>query len=170
MSTWNLTLRATLDSAPGDDEAIRLGKRIAGKRIAIVSTNEERFRVTAVVDADNPMEALGEFVDTFGRVVPEAGYGLVRWDGLEALSPAESEQRLDRTDTPPTVSAATLAKMCGVSRQRIYELEAQRRKASDAGQSHPFPAPVAPGWWSYGPARYYAATRKRRPGPEKQGK
>jgi hypothetical protein len=63
------------------------------------------------------------------------------------------------------VSAAEFAELCGVTVQRIYELETHRRQAAADGARHPFPTPVVKGVWLKSAAERYAATRKRKPGP-----
>jgi hypothetical protein len=67
------------------------------------------------------------------------------------------------------VSAAEFAELCGVTVQRIYELETDRRQAAADGARHPFPTPVVKGVWLKSAAERYAATRKRKPGRRRDG-
>lgn len=170
MSTYNITMHARLSHAPGDDVAILIGRRWAATVAAqllgtTVRSGEPRIGVAAAFDTHAPTTHLPRLVSALVEVLASFGLTVTRWDSVELVDGVEAQRRLTAAAVPPLVSAAQLAEMCGVSAQRIYELEGERRRADGP---HPFPAPVVHGYWLESMARTYAATRKRKPGPAKR--
>ncbi|MCG3757381.1 hypothetical protein [Amycolatopsis sp. Poz14] len=166
MNSWNLHVGVRLTSAPSDLDAFALGRRIAGDDLLSTSVHETRFSVLASADGGDPVVEIGEFTDRFVEAVAASGYVIEDWELVECLSAAEVERRLESASIPPLISAPDFAELCGFSRQRIYELESDRRKAAERGEQHPFPTPLVPGWWIKTAAERYAATRKSKPGPK----
>jgi hypothetical protein len=169
MSAMNLSLRAVVDRPINEVEAFRLGQRaVEGLgQLASVSTRDERtVGLSVMVDTDDPLAVLQQARDGLVAALAEAGWSVIGWEALQALSPAEVDRRLENATIPPMVNTASFAELCGVSRQRISELETFRRAAAAKGDAYPFPQPVVPGWWLRSVAEHYAQVRKRKPGPE----
>jgi hypothetical protein len=98
--------------------------------------------------------------DQQARTLYELGYAIVGHDDV-----AELEQlRAQQATLPPMVTAAELAALAGVTVQRIYQCESERK----ASRRFDFPAPVLDGYWLRADAERWAATRKTTPGPVPQ--
>lgn len=163
----SITLTATLDRKPNDDYMQRLLQKHAGTLLS-VGIDGDRLSAITSTDAEDDIEALRSFRDWLIATLVADGYTVRSWEAAEVLSSEEVLRRLATPTIPPMVSAAELAEMCGVSTQRIYELETERRKAAEQGREHPLPTPVVPGWWLRSAAQQYAANRKRKPGPPRR--
>jgi predicted DNA-binding transcriptional regulator AlpA len=166
MYKYSLALSATLDRPVPHHEAFPLGQRIARNNLLSAGFHENRFSVAGLIeDEDDWFAALETARAVFVEVLAEAGYTVQTWESVELRSPAETERRLSAAARPPMISTKQFAELCGISTQRIYELENERAKAAREGRPHTFPAPVVPGWWIKAGAQLYADTRKRKPGP-----
>lgn len=166
MTTHSVALSATLDRPVPQHEAMPIGRRIAGEHLITVAIHDNRFSIVTDSAATDPIDGLTSARDAFVEVLAAAGFTVVAWDAIEALSDAEVDRRIEAASIPPMVNVKEFAALCGfTSHQRIYELDTERRKAAEAGQTHPFPTPVVPGWWIKAAAERYAATRKTKPGP-----
>lgn len=168
MSTWNITARALLGRTVPNLEAYELGRLAAEPlgRTAVVSMGQDAtMGVTLVADTDDPVAVLTQLRATLAQVLAERGHELVAWQSFEALTPMETDKRLDTATIPEMVNTEAFAALCGVSRQRISELETNRRAAETDGQPYAFPRPVVPGWWLRTAAEHYARTRKTKRGP-----
>ena len=164
MNAWNLTVAATLDRAPSQLDAKRLGA-VAGAGLLSTMVHDTKFAVSALLDGPDPVLTLRGLSERLRTAFAELGYEFQRWEALECLSVEESEQRLAAASLPEMVNTERFAEICGVSRQRISELETERRAAAREGRTHAFPAPLVPGWWVKTAAEHYAQNRKRKPGP-----
>lgn len=169
---FNVSASVTLDRSPSEHEARALGQRvvegISNGVLLMVSVHGTRFGVAAESSTDvdvPPWTASDDLADAVLDATTMSGYRIESWEALEMLSPAEASRRLEAAALPPMVSTAEFAQMCGVSTQRMYELETARKKAAAVGKSHELPSPVVPGWYLKAAAERYAATRKRKPGP-----
>lgn len=175
MTTYNVTVAATLDREPSEADAARVGKLVAGEELLMVSVHGRRISVAMSTEGlaldrglgphQVPTAILERAWSNLLTEAANAGYSAEQPEALEILSQAETDRRLQTASLPPMVSTAQLAEMCGVTTQRIYELETARKKAAAAGELHELPAPVVPGWYLKAAAERYAATRKRKPGP-----
>ncbi|TKG57949.1 hypothetical protein [Prauserella endophytica] len=164
MNTWNLAISSTLDRAPGEQEGMPLGRAIAGDDLVVVSTHENRFSVTATAEADDGLAELQRLRDRYAAELAARGFAVTAWESAECLSLAETDRRITTSSIPPMVSATEFAELCGVAKQRIYELETERKKAAERGKPHRFPTPVVPGYWLRSAAEHYARNRPRRAG------
>lgn len=171
MTMYSVTLRGRLDRVPGDEVGPAVGRRWAEQGGAMLASttygiDAHRFGVVgAVRDVDDPIGLVAEQAGVLVDVLAGFGLTMQSWEMAEVADEAEINRRLNTPSIPPMVSAAELAALCGVSTQRIYELDGDRRKAEEQGGRHAFPAPVVPGYWLKTMAETYAATRKRKPGP-----
>lgn len=165
MTNWSLTLTATLDRPVEQSNAYALGTQAASGRLLSVVAHDARFGVHALSDADDALDGLTEARQRFVETLAAAGHTVTGWEAVEALSVAELERRSAAASLPPLIQAPEFAKIAGVSKQRIYELETERAKAQEEGRPHHFPAPLVPGWWVKAGAELWASTRKRKPGP-----
>lgn len=166
MNTWNITVTATLDRPPADFDAYRLGREIAGAELLAATVHDARYSVHTRTEAYEPAGEVARLTRMFAARLAHEGFSIVRWEAVECLSADEVDRRLASASMPPLVSAEELAELCGVTKQRVYELEGERRKRAAAGEVYPFPTPVVPGWWLQSAAKHYAATRKTKPGPD----
>lgn len=94
------------------------------------------------------------------------GVRVMSWTTVEVLVQHELRRRARSRRFPELISAAEFAGLCGLSRNRIYGLEAERRRAADRGDTHPFPPAIVPGWWWRVTAEVYARRRRGDPTPE----
>jgi len=169
---YTLTIRARLDRAPTEEQALAAARTWAGRlsfTLGMTSHHGDEPVLAVVAMLPDATDAVvGIELATRGliEVLAEAGFAVAAWEAIELLDPAAAQRRLDAASIPPMVSAQELADMCGVRVQRIYQLEAERQAAAEKGERHPLPKPVVPGYWLKAAAEHYAATRKRRPGPE----
>lgn len=165
MTTWNLTLTAALDREPTQGDAYQLGRLAAGDHFLSVVTHGSMFSLLATAEADDPIAALRTSSERLTTVLAENGYSVRDWQAMECLTSEETDRRLSAARFPELVNSEQFAAIMGVSRQRVHDLETERRAAAERGETHPFPAPVVPGWWVKAGAELYARTRKRKPGP-----
>lgn len=169
MTKWNLSVRATLDRAMNDQDGLALGLQIgrdAGQTV-FASVSSQLFGLSTVVEdqGGDGLAALGEFRDLVAEQLAQAGYVVVAWEALEVRTPAETERRIETASVPPLVNTEQFAGLLGVSRQRVSELESERR----AGKRGDFPSPMVPGWWIRAAAERYAQTRQSTPGRPAKG-
>jgi hypothetical protein len=165
MGTWNLTLTATVDRETPQGDAHRLGRLAAGDQLLSVVIHGPTFGLLTTAEADDPFAALHATAERLTTTLAENGYTVQGWRALECLTPEETERRLSAASFPELINSEGFAAIMGVTRQRVHDLETERRAAAERGDPHPFPAPVVTGWWVKAGAERYAATRKRKPGP-----
>ncbi|ONI73091.1 hypothetical protein ALI144C_44895 [Actinosynnema sp. ALI-1.44] len=170
MNTWNLSVRLLVDRPVSEDHARQLGQAIKEhlQEPAVVSTRDSNpaLGMSATLATDKPVQLLGELRDRLANSLATLGYSINGLASFEVLSPDETDRRLASASIPPMVNTEQFAELCGVSRQRISELETIRRAAAADGQPPTgFPTPVVPGWWLKSAAERYATTRRRKPGP-----
>lgn len=165
MATWHLTLTVAVDREPPQGDAYRLGRLIAGDQLLSVVVQGATFSLLTTADAEGPFAALQTAAGHLTMTLAEQGYTVQGWQALECITPEEAERRLSAASLPELVNSEGFAAIMGVSRQRVHDLESERRAAAERGEQHPFPAPVVTGWWVKAGAERYAATRKRKPGP-----
>lgn len=89
-------------------------------------------------------------------VLAKAGFRIVAWDAAEVLSEAEVNKRLEAMSFPDVVNASEFARMLDVVRQRVYQLEADRKAGRDKTG---FPRPAIDGYWLRTMAETYAKKR-----------
>lgn len=154
----------TLDRVPSDADSFAIGRRASGDRLLAVHTYNAHYGVTAT-GGDGGVAALARHQDAVAAALAAAGYRVVRLESAEYLTDEEADRRLDAASMPQLVDVKGFAALCGVSVQRIYELETARRTAAKAGVPHPFPTPLVRGWWLQPAAEVYAANRRTKPGP-----
>lgn len=169
MNLWSLTVTAELDHAPAQADALQLGRAIAGDDVVMVGIQDNRVSCVATSTAEDGFAALQQLREDYARVMAEHGYTLRAWESAEVLSEGETQRRIEAASIPRMVSATEFAELCGVTKQRIYELEHERRKAAEQGKPHRFPTPVVPGYWLRSAAEHYARNRPRRPGRPRRG-
>jgi hypothetical protein len=126
------------------------------------SRDEPWLRVSALtVRAD--VVALGDVAQhaaaMLSRELREVGASVDEWESVELLSEAEMRRRAQRPAIPPMVDATGFADLAGLTRQRIYQYESDRR----AGKRGDFPAPVLDGYWLRAVAGRWSNTRRRKP-------
>ena len=165
MAIWHLTLTATVDREPPQGDAHRLGRLAAGDQLLSVVIHGPTFGLLATAEAGDPFAALHTTAERLTTTLAEHGYAVQGWQALECLTPEERERRLSAASFPELVNSEGFAAIMGVTRQRVHDLETERRAAAERGETHPFPAPVVPGWWVKAGAELYSRTRKRKPGP-----
>jgi len=171
MSTWHVSVQCLIYGEPAELAVARAGRLAAedcGAELLYVSVQEgRRVTVAVTVESDSipwdfPLQLRGAVAD---RLVNSAGHALRDWVAVEILSEEEAERRSATAGVPPLISTAEFAELLGVTVQRVYELEHERRKADQVGREHIFPRPVVRGYWLRAVAERYAAIRRRKPGP-----
>jgi predicted DNA-binding transcriptional regulator AlpA len=90
------------------------------------------------------------------------GYRVTGWDQVELTSDEVVAQRLHAVAMPDVVSVAEFAEKLGVTRQRVYQLESDRKAGRD---NTGFPRPVLDGYWLRSQVETYRINRKTKPGP-----
>lgn len=165
MAKWMITTRARVGRPVPGGAAQRIGTAAAAARqLVVVATRDGSIGVTVASSALDPLEELRAVTERLAAALAADGFVVEGWEVGEYLSEAEADRRLSEASIPPMVPVEQFARMCGVSVQRIYELETERRAAAAEGREHALPAPVVPGWWLRSAAEHYAANRRRRPG------
>lgn len=157
--TLTVGLALVIDDQVARDVAARWAARIRGD-LGMTSTarDEGWLRVTAAVTtgaggrgvAD---EAEAYLLDELHRV----GHQVTAWHAVEVLTDDEHTRRARNRGMPRLVGAADFARLLGVSRQRVYQLEAKRK----AGERADFPAPVLDGHWLAAEAEHYVNRVRR---------
>lgn len=165
MEPWSITLSATLDRDVPREQTFALGRHIAGEHLLSIGVNDRALMLVMTSETLDPVDALVEARRALVEQLAAAGYTVTAWDSAEALSYAEVERRLEAVSLPKMVSAQEFAQLCGVSVKWIYKLEQERKRSAEAGEAHPFPTPVVPGYWIKAMAERFAENRKRKPGP-----
>ncbi|WP_435582902.1 hypothetical protein [Amycolatopsis thermoflava] len=165
MEAFSITLSAIVDRPLPRERAFALGRQIAGEQLLAIMSHETDVSLMMTSTVTDPVDALVEARRVFVEQLAASGYTVTGWDAAEALSHAEVERRLSAAATPPMVSAAEFAELCGVTVKWIYKLEKERQAAAAEGQAHAFPTPVVPGYWLKAAAEHFARNRKRKPGP-----
>lgn len=170
MNTHILTLGVGLDR-PIDEQAARdVAARWAarcGLALGVTSTglDEPRLRVSGMATGDEaPPRILDEAALELVERLDEHGHEIVAWHTLEILDAAEVERRAAALRMPDVVNAEHLAALAGITRQRVYQLESERK----AGRRADFPAPILEGYWLRTVAEHWASTRKTKPGPARR--
>jgi hypothetical protein len=94
-----------------------------------ITADAERPRVRLTILAEDPLSAAAHAVDLLGGLAPAEA----RPVGIEVQTMEDLERRLQEPDLPDLVGVAEIARLIGVTKQRVSEL------AGRAG----FPRPVA---------------------------
>jgi predicted DNA-binding transcriptional regulator AlpA len=166
---YSIALAVRTDVQLGDDAARDVAARWAahgGFDLGMTSTSRDEpwLRVSGLVaapaDAD-PVQLVQSAVGQLRVELGEAGASVVEWETIEVIAEAEVLRRAQRPAIPPMVNPTEFAELAGLTRQRIYQYEADRR----AGKRDDFPAPVLDGYWLRSVAEHWANTRRRQPGP-----
>jgi hypothetical protein len=128
------------------------------------SLDEPWLRVSGL-DRSNPHAMHdGPAVAKANLVTALAGVGasVDQWQAVEIMAVEEVERRgRHRRAVPPMVSARKLAELAGITVQRIYQLDTERR----SGKRDDFPAPAVDGYWLRAAADRWVRERRTRPGP-----
>lgn len=99
----------------------------------------------------------------YEQAIAEQGSTVTSWEAVEYRTAAESERRQRAyRPMPEVVNATEFAELAGVTRQRIYQWESERK----AGNRDGFPTPILDGYWLASAARHWATTRKTTRGPD----
>jgi hypothetical protein len=169
MSSYAVTIAVRTDVRLDDDTARDVAARWAATSsldLGMTSTSRDEpwlrvsGRFTGLADAD-PVQLVQAAARHLRIELRDAGATVREWDALEVLSDAELLRRAQRPAIPPMVDATAFADLAGLTRQRIYQYESDRR----AGKRDDFPAPVIDGYWLRSVAEHWANTRRRKPGP-----
>jgi hypothetical protein len=157
MSNYAVTLAVRTDVQLDDDAARRhdLG-------MTSTSRDEPWLRVSGVTAGRTAADDLAQHAGQQLRAaLRDAGAIVHEWEAVEIISEAEMRRRAQRPTIPPMVDATAFADLAGLTRQRIYQYESDRR----AGKRDDFPAPALDGYWLRSVAEHWSSTRRRQPGP-----
>ncbi|MBK1785122.1 hypothetical protein [Prauserella cavernicola] len=164
MTMWSLTVTAALDRAPSQHETMQLGREIAGEDLVMVGIQDNRVSCVVSSESVDGFGILQDVIDNYEQTMAHHGFTVLSWESAEVLSEAETQRRIEAAAIPAMVSATEFAELCGITKQRIYELETERKKTVEQGKTSRFPTPVVPGYWLRSAAEHYAKNRPRRPG------
>lgn len=176
MSTYNVTFTVTTDVQLNDEQvssAVVRGCIDAGLNLVMPSTSRDEpwLRVSAVtqdVPEGTPASSVNDasgvvsnVVAAFTDALRDRGARITQWRSIEVQSEAEQMRREQQRVIPPMVNAAEFAELAGLTVQRIYQYESERK----AGKRKDFPAPALDGYWLRTVGEHWAKTRKTKPGP-----
>lgn len=169
MTTYSVTLSVHTDRQLSDEEACGLAACWAddcGFALCMTSTShaESWLRVAALVTAGPTTDLAATVQTAVGNLaveLGEVGAHVTAWETVEVLSAAEQQRRGEHRAIPPMVNCAELAELAGVTEQRIYQYESDRK----AGRRDDFPAPELDGYWLRTVGEHWAAMWKPSPGP-----
>lgn len=163
MSTYNVAFTVVTDRVVDDEQARDVAGRWAaalGYELAMTSTSRDEpwLRVAALARGAADLEAARHGLDS---ALTEQGVEVCEYLAIEMLHETETQRRGQARAIPRMVNTAELAELAGLSVQRIYQYESERRN----GRRTDFPAPVLDGYWLRTVGEHWARTRKTRPGP-----
>lgn len=180
MSTYSVTIAVSTNVQLTDAQArnaVSFGCVNAGLESVMTSTSRDEpwLRVSGVTpepaegtpsrSANDAADIVKNVVAAFTDGLRDQGATITEWHSIEVLSDAEQTRRGQNRAIPPMVNSAELAELAGLTVQRIYQYESERK----AGKRDDFPAPVLDGYWLRTVAEHWAKTRKTRPGPAPKG-
>jgi predicted DNA-binding transcriptional regulator AlpA len=165
-----ITLSVRLDRPMPADAAMPLSRTWAADSALIGGMcsygPEGTYSVTGMLRDDTPAAdlpgRLARAANLLASVLAGHGYRVTDWDSVELLSDDAVNQRLRSVSMPDVVSVAEFAEELGVTRQRIYQLESDRKAGRDTTG---FPRPVLDGYWLRSQVETYRLNRKAKPGP-----
>jgi len=175
MSDYSVAVTFTTDVRLGDDQihdAVQRACWDAGLELAMTSTGRDdpwlriAARTQPVPDGtpdrsvNDAADVVSNMVAALGDALRDRGATITEWVAIEVVSEHEQMRRGRHRAIPPMVNAAELAELAGVTVQRIYQYESDRK----AGRGT-FPAPALDGYWLRAVAEHWAKYRKTKPGP-----
>lgn len=117
MTSWQATVRFI--GQMSDDQAFDIMEALGQFGASVgIEHDYNGGTVTLSVESDDPISAAQEA----SRVVSNAIPGPITITGLEIITEAEADARLEEPSFPEVVSFAEIGQMAGVSRQRARQL------------------------------------------------
>lgn len=165
-----ITIAVRLDRPMHDDAALPLARAWAADSDLVGGMcshgPDGTYSVSGMTPAPEAADPvlpgrLARAASLLAAVLAGHGYRILGWDSVELLSEDAVNKRLRAAAMPDVVNADQFAELLDVTRQRVYQLEADRK----AGRREDFPRPVLDGYWLRSMAERYAATRRTAPGP-----
>ncbi|MGD9986357.1 hypothetical protein [Pseudonocardia sp.] len=168
---WFLRLAVRVSPPASYDIAERIARQTAAAvgHDLILMGRTDSYRLVSVVvggvDPAPPIPVPPAFIDAL--------HAAAESNGLVAYPAAPEDFVLttsmpEEPPSPDLVDTKEFAGMCGLSPQRLYELESARARAVSAGLAHVFPAPFVTGWWHRRQAEAFAETRRTTRGPRRR--
>lgn len=177
MNEYNVTVTVTTDVRLDDaqlHDAITFTCVNADLEPAMISTDRDQpwVRISSITkpappevrpgSANTAKDVIDNVVAALEDGLRDRGATIVSWDTIEVVALDEVERRGRNQQIPPMVTPAELAEMAGVTVQRIYQYESDRRAGRGPGS---FPAPAIDGYWLKSVAEHWVRHRKTKPGP-----
>lgn len=128
MNTYSCLMETDLDTAragdPGDAEIVFLEAlhAVGAEDVVVGGSAQDRLAARIAVEGESPAHATQAAVDFFSRALAKASLPAAALDVIIEVGRVEEVALLNLLDVPSLLGATDVARILGVSRQRVHQL------------------------------------------------